>query len=89
MEKENVEWLGDGWPGAHGEAQAAVLIWVAKVGFSENRIFEQRLEGGERDNSVSPEEGGFRAEGRASTKTLRQRLAWQGSDRAGRPESLE
>lgn len=36
------------------DVQVAVIIRMAKVGFSENRRFEQRLEGGERVNSIDP-----------------------------------
>lgn len=50
----------------------AVLIRMIKVGFSENMRCEQRLERGERVNSINPEEGGFRAEGRPKTPRLEQ-----------------
>lgn len=45
----------------------AILIRMAKVGFSGNMRCEQRLERGERVNSINPEGGGFQAEGRPKT----------------------
>lgn len=49
-----------------------VLIRMAKVGFSENMRCEQRLERGEKVNSINPEGGGFRAEGRPKTRRQEQ-----------------